>query len=327
MNKIYIISTNRSDYGAIHYVLKEALKQELNHEFLDYRFLQDHKNIDIAFFYVMEKFMLDLKKKKIKNIFLLGDRWETLLIAMIAKVNNVTIFHQGGGEISTGSYDDNIRHAISNLADYHFVINQKCKIELNNQGITDNIFMCGSPRLDFDFDNIKQKKFKKKTALVIYHPTTKNNNAYNEITIVIDSLRYFDMNYIIIYPNLDKESEIIIKELKEFAFDDRVKLKKSFKLNIYLELLKSVDVMIGNSSSGIIETASFGLPTVNIGDRQNNRDCNNNVIHVKCDKHEIIQGIQKALTSEFKEICKNVKNKFKANSSYKMLSEMKRIIK
>jgi len=322
--KLFIITTSRSDWGALRYIIQECDNQKLDYQLLDYKSIQK-MTFKKAKNFIIDQFEKDVKYFKIKNIFILGDRWETLFIASLARLNNLIIFHQGGGEISYGSYDDDCRRAISQLSDYHFVINDRCKERLMEQGIKDNIYICGTPRLD-NKKRIKRLCFKKKTALVIYHPTTKNEKVIIEINEVLDALRYFDMNYIILYPNLDKNSNLIIHELKKFAFDDRVKLLKNLKLENYYEILNSIDLMIGNSSAGIIETASYCLPTVNVGDRQKGRDCNDNVIHCNCKTLDIVESIKRADSKDFKEHCKLIKNKFGDGQASKKIVEISRSV-
>lgn len=324
MNKVFVISTNRSDYGGLKYIIDELQKQNIDHEYIDYSYIQKESNITSAMVKLIRKFKSDIKEKQIKHLFIMGDRWETFLISMIANMRSIVTYHQGGGEVTKGAYDEKFRKSISQLADYHFVISKTCRWNLGDQGIFENVFVCGSPRLDNDKSELNKIKFKKKTGLVIYHPTTKNNNAYEEITEVIDSLRYFDMNYIILYPNLDKESHVIINEIEEFSLNENVKLKRHYPLEKFHDILNSVDVLIGNSSAGILEAASYYLPVVNIGDRQLDRECNNNVIHVPCDKHEIIKGIDSALTDWYKGYCQGVYNKFgDGNSSVEIVDILK----
>jgi UDP-hydrolysing UDP-N-acetyl-D-glucosamine 2-epimerase len=309
MNKIYVITTSRADYGLLKYVMQEMDKQYVSYEHLDYEWCQDH-DIEFVLRELSGWFTSDIADKNIKNIMIVGDRWETLQIALVAKLNGIKIFHIAGGEVSKGAYDDDFRRAISQMSDCHFVVNIKCEIRLVLQDVCSNVHVTGSPRLDNDKSELKKINYPKTTALVIYHPTTKLDNTYQEITELLDSLRYFDMNYIILYPNKDKGSDIIINELEDFAMDERVRLEERLPLDEYYNVLNSVDVMIGNSSAGIKETASYNLPTVNIGDRQLERDCNDNVIHCPCEKHEITKAIDTALSDTFKDKCNKVVNKF-----------------
>jgi UDP-hydrolysing UDP-N-acetyl-D-glucosamine 2-epimerase len=326
MNKIYVITTSRSDYGCLKYVMDEMEKQGVSYDHLDYEWVQAQP-IEQSLLELSRWFYAEIIDMGIKNIFILGDRWETLQIALIAKLSNINIFHQGGGEVSNGSYDNYFRRAISQMSDYHFVIDQKCLQRLHDQGIHYRVYNCGSPRLDNDKSKLKKINYIKKTGLVIYHPTTMEDNTYQEITELIDSLRYFDMDYIILHPNNDKGSDIIVEEIREFALNDNVRIEESVSLEDFHNILNSVDVMIGNSSAGVIETASYNLPTVNIGLRQLDRDCNDNVIHCRCEKHEIIKAIDTALSDTFKEKCNEVVNKFgDGHASEKIVNFVKEIL-
>lgn len=309
MNKIFVISVNRS-YNGLEYIIEQMHIQGVKFEVLKYNFDKRNKNESII--RAIKKFKIDMEILGIENIFIMGNGWEVFVIAMIASINNITIFHQGGGEgLQNGK-------PISQLADYHFVIDHRCLLRLSNYNIIENVYICGSPRLDNDKSKLKKLKLKK-TGLVIYNPIA------DEVSEVIDSLRYFDMNYIILFPELSKESEIVIDEIEDFALNDNVILKKVVSCEKYHNILNSIDVLICNNDS-VIESCNYNLPTVNICD-DIGRDYNDNVINVKCDKHEIVKAIDYALSTDFKEICDSLSNMFgDGTASEYIVSEIKEIL-
>ncbi|OGV38348.1 MAG: UDP-N-acetyl-D-glucosamine 2-epimerase, UDP-hydrolysing [Lentisphaerae bacterium GWF2_45_14] len=255
-------------------------------------------------------------------VVLLGDRYEILAAAMAALIHNIPIAHLGGGEISEGVIDDSIRHALTKLSHLHFVITEKCAERVMAMGEESwRVHVSGSPRLDFmsrikfsSKDELAQKlgiDFSRKIALVIFHPLTlENKNTEEQTAELIEALKQADCSKIMFYPNIDTNSGTIIKMLEEFAGDkeNNAKIFKPLEMADYLGLLNSIDLMIGNSSAGIVESPSFKLPVVNIGDRQKGRDCMRNVIHVPNNSTAILKGIMEALSPSFKDSLKDMEN-------------------
>jgi len=271
---------------------------------------------------------------------LLGDRYEILAAAMAALIHNIPIAHLGGGEISEGVIDDSIRHALTKLSHLHFVITEKCAERVRALGEEAwRVHVSGSPRLDF-VTNIKYTSkeelgqklgidFSRKAALVIFHPLTlENENTARQTEELVAALKETDFSKIIFYPNIDTNSEVIIKMLENFAADksNHAKIFKPLEMADYLGVLNSVDLMIGNSSAGIVESPSFKLPVVDIGNRQKGRDCMQNVIHVSNSKSAILAGIEKALSPDFRESLKDMKNIYgDGAASKKIADELSRI--
>jgi GDP/UDP-N,N'-diacetylbacillosamine 2-epimerase (hydrolysing) len=139
--------------------------------------------------------------------------------------------------------------------------------------------------------------FSKKTALTIFHPSTlENKSAEKQTKELLKALASIECQKLIFYPNIDVNSDIIIGKLEDFCKERKdAKLFQPLEMEDYLSLLNSVDIMIGNSSAGIVEAPSFRLPVVNVGNRQKGRDCMKNVIHVGNNSQEISDGINKGL--------------------------------
>ena len=308
MKKIWVISSSRTDYNANKWILDEMRKHnDIQETSLCFGGFNEYETLDSRDIYieleeenifnfaasVMKLTGKLLEKSSPDYIFVLGDRWETLQVSIAATLNNIPIIHQGGGEKSEGAYDDYFRDCISKLSKYHFVIHENCKKRLHKLGIYDNIYVTGSPRMDYKY-KLKQDKDilnrfgldqTKKAALVIYHPETKSKKNEENTKKFFQTLDQMDMQYVIIYPNYDKGSQIIFDEINKFRDQGTVKYT-SLPLEDYLSVLSTVDIMIGNSSAGLLETPTFNLPCVNVGDRQKGRDRSHNVIDATYDNIE-----------------------------------------
>lgn len=253
-------------------------------------------------------------------ILLLGDRGEMLAGAIAATCMNILIAHIHGGETS-GSVDEGFRHAISKLAHLHFVATEEARQKLISMGEDPSrIFVVGAPGIDDIFENLISaeeiaKKYNldltKPIILLVQHPVvTEVDEAPNQIRETLEAIAELKFQTVVIYPNADAGGRRMIKVIKEY--EERypfIKAYKSLPRRDYLSLMNVATVMVGNSSSGIIEAPSFGLPVVNIGTRQKGRLRAGNVIDVNYDKNEIKNAILKAIYDEnFRRKVKTVKN-------------------
>lgn len=246
-------------------------------------------------------------------IVILGDRYEALAIAQVALILKVPILHIHGGDVSYGAYDDSIRHAITKLSSIHCVANKVAYKRVLQLGENKKfVFNVGAPGLEY----IKRVKFLSKSELntifkfnfdlpyflITFHPETLSDNK-NSLEILLKSLESFrDFNMIFTYPNVDDGSFDIINRLSQFQKNniDSIFLIKSFGHINYLSVMKSAELIIGNSSSGIIEAPSMNIPSINLGDRQKGRVAANSVFHCKIEKKQIISTIKKALDIKLK---------------------------
>lgn len=244
-----------------------------------------------------------VKEIKPDLIIIHGDRTESLAGAIVGSFNNILVGHVEGGEVS-GTIDEIIRHTTSKLSHIHFVANQMAKKRLLQLGESDNsIFVIGSPDIDVmkskNLPTISQVKKRygilfKKYAILIYHPvTTELDTLQVQISEVLSSIIDSGMNYVVIYPNNDSGSDIIIQEYKKIKFLKNFKIFNSLRFEYFLSLLKNSEFIIGNSSAGIRESGVYGIPAINIGSRQQNRTKNKMVKNVNPIASEIKMVIKK----------------------------------
>ena len=221
-----------------------------------------------------------IRKIKPDLVLVHGDRLEPLACAIACCLSNIKIGHFEGGEVS-GTVDEMLRHSISKLCNIHFVTNSKAKRRLIQMGeLSKNIFITGSPDIDLilskNLPTIEKVKKKyeinfKLFSVAIFHPvTTDLKNLKIQVKNFIKSLEISNKNYILIYPNNDLGSKIILNEYKKIQ-NKKIKIFPSIRFEFFLTILKNSEFIIGNSSSGIMEAPYFGVPTINIGTRQNKR--------------------------------------------------------
>ena len=264
-------------------------------------------------------------KECLDMVVLLGDRYETLIAAVSAMIHGIPISHIHGGELTEGLIDEAIRHSISKMSHLHFTSTEEYKkrvIQLGEQ--PDRVYTVGA----LGVESIKQLKLLSKselesqinfefsdlTAMVTYHPVTlENRTASEQFEAILNILdRHKEFKIIFTKANADMDGRIINSLIDEFVSRNKersITFSSMGQLR-YLSCLKYASLVIGNSSSGIIETASFKIPTINIGDRQKGRLAPENVIHCKCIRKEIEFAVQKGLGNSFKESMDNCKNPY-----------------
>jgi len=244
---------------------------------------------------------------EISLILCLGDRFEMCAAVLSAIPFNIPIAHIHGGEITKGAIDNTFRDMISSAAKIHFTAADQFSNRVNQiKGSKRNIHTVGSISMD-DLDNFSfytKKEFNKKfdidlsrkSILVTVHPETVNFHKNKEnVEVLISALQEInDFQIIITMPNADTEGLIIRKKLLEFArVNEHVFCKESFGKKGYFTCLKHVSFLCGNTSSGIIEAASFGQHVINLGERQKGRLQSGNVINVPFNRLEILEAIHK----------------------------------
>lgn len=281
-----------------------------------------------------------LKKIKPDMILVLGDRIEVLAGTIAAAYMNIPVAHLGGGDITKAGLDEPARHAITRFANIHFTTTEKSAKNILKMGEDKwRIFNVGSPSVDtilhekFLSKREIEKKFsldlKKPFILMIQHAvTTEPEKAEKQIMETLKAIEQLKIQTIVIYPNSDAGGRKIIKKIKKYEKKPFIKTFKNLSQKEYFSLLKYAGVLVGNSSSGIIETPSFHLPVVNIGIRQEDRERGGNVIDVESNKDQIVQAVERALFDEkFKERIKKSKNPYgDGNTSkriVKILNEIK----
>jgi len=242
----------------------------------------------------------------------LGDRFEALAVVQAALIMRIPVAHLHGGEITEGAYDDSIRHAITKMASLHFVATETYRKRVIQMGeAPDNVFRVGaigldhlmrSPRLSFeelhaslDFD------LRKPYFLVTYHPVTAaQEDPVSTFTALLAALDGFTNYQILItYPNADNGGRKIIPLLQEYVRQHpaRAFAVESLGSRRYLSAAENAAAVIGNSSSGIIETPALGVPSVDVGVRQKGRLAARSVFHCDATLEDITATVARALTS------------------------------
>ena len=231
-----------------------------------------------------------------------GDRLEALAGSTVGSLRNILVAHIEGGEV-TGTRDESIRHAVSKLSHLHFVSNENAKKRLIQMGERKNhIFIIGSPDIDVmmsknlpsidELRNYYEVPFEE-YAILIFHPvTTELGYLEKQIDTVIASIIHSKKNFVVIYPNNDPGSKIILNAYKQLENNNRFRMYPSLRFEYFLTLLKHADFIIGNSSAGITEAGVYGVPTINIGSRQKNRTKNKNIKNVQNNQEEIQDAIE-----------------------------------
>ncbi len=258
-------------------------------------------------------------------VVVLGDRYEILAAATAALIERIPIAHIHGGEITEGAYDDAIRHAITKMSHLHFPTTEDYRkriIQLGEQ--PERVYNVGA----LGVENIKKLPLMSKqeiedsinfgidykTILVTYHPVTLGNHtAEQDIKEFLQALEEKnDLRIIFTMPNSDTGGQAIVDAINTFVVNnaERAKAYKSLGVKRYLSVMKYVVAVVGNSSSGLLEVPSFGIPTLNIGDRQKGRIAADSVYHCDTDKASIIKGLDVILSSEFKKIASETHNPY-----------------
>ena len=279
-------------------------------------------------------------KLKPDIIIVLGDRFEIHSAVSAAIPFRIPIAHIHGGESTEGLIDELIRHSITKMSHIHFASAEKYKRRIIQMGEKpENVFCYGAPGIDNIFklnllnrDSLcEDQNLPKdnKIGVVTFHPVTLElNTAESQISELLEALQGTEGIYwAFTFPNADTSGRVIIGKIEEFVKKNPKKRRVfvSMGQQRYLSLLKNASVMVGNSSSGIIEAPAFQLPVVNIGDRQKGRIKDANVIDVKeCKKELILKAIKKAISIEFSESLKGLKNSYgPGNSSQKIIRKIK----
>lgn len=230
-----------------------------------------------------------------------GDRVEALAGAIVGSMNNILVAHIEGGEVS-GTIDELIRHSVSKLSHIHLVANdeaKKCLIQLGE--VVDSIHVIGSPDLDIMLSSkLEDINFVKSYynilfenyAIFMFHPVTTEIDSFEEYANnVINAIVNSNKNYIVIYPNNDLGSDLILKQFKKLSDKGRFSIFPSIRFEYFLVLLKNAEFIIGNSSAGVREAPYYVVPTIDIGSRQQNRVKNKSILNVGYDENEILNLI------------------------------------
>ena len=234
-----------------------------------------------------------------------GDRVEALAGALVGSLNNVLVAHIEGGELS-GTIDELIRHSTSKMSHIHFVANKLAKDRLIQMGeVPESIFIIGSPDVDTMFSNKLPNLEEVRRyyeipfqdyGIAMFHPiTTEIENIEKYTSNFTKALVDSGKNFVVVYPNNDLGSSTIISAFKKLKEDNRFRVIPSIRFEYFLVLLKNAQFIIGNSSAGIREAPYYGVPTINIGTRQENRALHSHIINTSYQYEEIVSALNTKL--------------------------------
>lgn len=281
----------------------------------------------------------EFQRADLDMLILLGDRYEALSAAISAMVMRIPIAHLHGGELTEGAIDEGIRHSITKMSYLHFTSTEQYRNRVIQLGENpDRVFYVGA----LGVENIKKINLMTKeeleksihfeidenTVVVTYHPVTLEKNTVEEQ--FLNLLKVLDRNpkirMIFTKANADTNGRIVNELIDKYAAQnsERACAFMSLGQKRYLSALKYCRIVIGNSSSGIIEAPSFGKPIINIGDRQKGRICADSVINCGYTQQEIQQAMETALTEEFENKARNCRNPYeKENTAANIISVIK----
>lgn len=236
-----------------------------------------------------------------------ADRGEALAGTIVGAYMNIPVVHTSGGMLS-GSVDDSVRHAITKLAHYHLPATPQDAKRILAMGeepwrvrVVGIPMNTSSKKTKNDVEQFLNLNLDVPTILVVQHSFgAQADDAEKQMQQTMDAIKKLGLQTIVVYPNNDEGNEqirAVIEQHKNLPF---VYIYKNIPSDFFMALLKNVQVLVGNSSSGIVEAPFFKLPVVNIGTRQQGRDRSNNVIDVPHDSDAIFQAVKKALSNEFR---------------------------
>lgn len=367
MKKIAVVTATRAEYGLLSPVIKELRRSESDDLKIDLVVTGTHfsekygttvkeiENDGVRIDYRIEipidsgsevdisknqaaalvKFAEFFSSGNYDAVILLGDRYETLAIAIAAGNTRTPIFHLCGGDTTEGALDEWIRHAITKMSYLHFVTNEESRqrvIQLGEE--PERVFNFGSTSIDNILtiaDMSKEEALDSiglsdcRYALCTYHPVTmeKDGKVDGQIEALLEAVKAFpQIQFITTKSNAD-QGGLRINELLDAAAEkiDNLHVFASLGARRYLSLMRHAEFVLGNSSSGIIETPALKVPTVNIGNRQRGRLQSESIIN--CDESScgIIEAVEKALSPEHKELCRKVVSPYGDGRSGELIAQ------
>ncbi len=273
---------------------------------------------------------------------ILGDRYEIFAVASAASVMKIPVAHIHGGETTEGAFDEAFRHSITKMSYYHFTSTEEYRNRVIQLGENPSrVFNVGAIGIEnimmldllakSDLEESIDFDVRGKFALITFHPVTlENSTSKEQFRSLLDALDQFNnLKVIFTKSNSDTDGRIINQMIDDYVREnkDRTIAFTSMGQLKYLSAMSYTDIVIGNSSSGIIEAPSFHVPTVNIGDRQKGRIQADSTVNCKPVTEEIKAAIMKALDPEFKEAIKNVSNPYgNGDVSSKIMERIKPLL-
>lgn len=270
-------------------------------------------------------------------LLVLGDRFEIFSAVTAAMIFRIPIAHCHGGEATEGLIDEPIRHSITKMSHLHFTATEDYKkrvIQLGEQ--PDKVFNVGALGIEninklvlldkVEFEESIGFKLGSLNFLVTFHPVTLEiSTAEEQFRALLDALDCFsEARVIFTKPNADNDGRVIISMIDNYVMANKDKSISFLSLGQirYLSALKHVDVVIGNSSSGLIEVPSFQKPTIDIGDRQRGRVKANSVISCAPETSSIVNAVELALSEQFKNSLKSIDNPYGTGNASEKISSI-----
>ncbi|RPD45522.1 UDP-N-acetylglucosamine 2-epimerase [Paracnuella aquatica] len=270
-------------------------------------------------------------------IVLLGDRFEAFAAAATAYLKKIPIIHLHGGEVTAGATDEGLRHSITKMSTLHFTATEVYRKRVLQLGEPESqVYNVGAIGLDNiqqltllnrpDLEHSLGISLSKPVLLVTYHPVTlEHSSSETQMQALLEALpEMAEAQIIFTLPNADADGRVLIRMIQDYVQQAGTNATAFTSLGQlrYLSLMQQSAVVVGNSSSGIIEAPSFRVPTVNIGDRQKGRMAADSVIHCQTDKASIVAAIRQALSPEFKALCVNVDNPYGTGGATEKIMEV-----
>jgi UDP-hydrolysing UDP-N-acetyl-D-glucosamine 2-epimerase len=255
-------------------------------------------------------------------LLLIADRYEMLAPAAVALALRIPIAHIEGGELSEGAIDDAVRNALTKMSHIHFTSTETARQRVISMGEESwRVHRAGAPSLDHlrrstlltrdQLETLLEVDLTIPSAVVAYHPVTLLGDTLSEVDSLFEALAALPLQLLFCYPNADAGSRSLIDRARSFlAARANGRIFVNLPAVHYWGLLRSVSLMIGNSSSGIMESASFALPTVNVGLRQKGRERARNILDADATAASILQKAQEAQSSAFKQSLVGMSNPY-----------------
>lgn len=341
-NKIYIFTFSRSDYASIKPVIKKLSKSKYNFvvggshlskqfgytideiirdnfkidfkiEYLKKNFISKSKKQNLLYSHMIKFFDNFFKKNKVKKIFIVGDRWELIPLVLSAFNLNIKIIHHSGGDYTLGSKDNFYRNIISILSNFHLVGNVLHKKRLMLLGIEKSLIkVVGEPSIQNEVYKFNKKK---NFVLATLYPSDFEEINYNmQISNFLKFLKKLDDKIILTLPSIEAGSEFFIKKIKKLK-SKKIEVINSLGADKYNYYMSQAKLIIGNSSSGIIEASTYKKPVINIGNRQTGRLRCKNVIDCGYQINNLISAYKKVNSKAFLDSIKNIKNPYQDKNS------------
>ena len=266
-------------------------------------------------------------------LLLIADRYEMLAPAAAALALRIPIAHVEGGEITFGAIDDVVRNALTKMSHLHFACTRCAAERIASMGEEPwRISFSGSLSLDalrrqrlLSRQELQKKlgiKLSAETVLCIYHPVTLLEKSTEEADELFAALTSLEKPILFVYPNADAGSRELIRRAEEFAGRHNSRVLVNLDHRTYLSLPKNVGVLVGNSSSGIIESTSLEIPAVNVGIRQQGREHAANVIDVPAKRKAILRAVEQALSREFRRSIRGLENPYSEARAAKVITDV-----